>query len=117
MEWHRDKLEFEIVENKGHTAFVRPTGSQFILHLCWKCDARERDHPGGRTGIWFHCGEVGVHKNSDSGHLIPASNPEADWTYLELKKKGVKFSEELTVTRWGRYAILRDFDRNEFEIS
>jgi len=37
--WYRDKLEFEIVEDKGHTVFVRPKGSQPLLHLCGECSA------------------------------------------------------------------------------
>jgi len=49
---------------------------------------------------------------------LPASNPEdVERTYFELKKNGVEFSEGLTTTDWGKYAILRDPDRNEFEIS
>jgi len=49
---------------------------------------------------------------------LPASNPEdVERTYFELKKNGVEFSEGLTTTDWGKYAILRDPDGNEFEIS
>jgi uncharacterized glyoxalase superfamily protein PhnB len=49
---------------------------------------------------------------------LPASNPEnVERTYFELKRKGVEFSEELTATDWGKYAILKDPDGNEFEIS
>jgi lactoylglutathione lyase len=117
-EWYRDKLGFEIVENEGHTVFVKPMGSQFLLHLCGICDAWETDKPGGRTGIWFHCGKVGVQKDKKSGLLIPASNPDdVERTYIELKKKGVEFSEGFTSTSWGKYAILKDIDGNEFEIS
>jgi lactoylglutathione lyase len=117
-EWYRDKLSFEIVENVGHSVFVKPKGSQFFLHLCGKCDAWEKDHPGGRTGIWLHSGQVNMHRDEKSGQQIPASNSdEVERTYLELKKKGVEFSEELTSTEWGKYAILRDLDGNEFEIS
>lgn len=117
-EWYRDKLGFEIVENKGHTVFVKPKGSQFLLHLCGKCDAWETDRPGGRTGVGFHCGKVGMRKDTVSGRLIRASNPEdVEKTYLELERKGVEFSEALTSTSWGKYAILKDPDGNEFEIS
>jgi lactoylglutathione lyase len=118
VEWYRDKLGFEIVENHGHTVFVRPRGSQLLLHLCAKCDAWEADHPGGRTGVWFNSGEIVMQKAGKSGQLIPASDPnEVEKTYLELKKKGVEFTEELTSTSWGKYAILKDLDGNEFEIS
>ncbi len=117
-EWYRDKLGFEIVEDEGHTVFVKPRGSQFLLHLCGKCGAWETDRPGGRTGVWFHCGKVGMRKDKESGQLIPASNPDdVERTYLELKKKGVEFSEVLTSTGWGKYAILKDPDGNEFEMS
>jgi catechol 2,3-dioxygenase-like lactoylglutathione lyase family enzyme len=118
VEWYRDKLGFEIVENKKHTVYVRPKGSEILLHLCGRCDAWEIDHPGGRTGIWLHCGKVIMQRDQKSGLLIPASNgDEVEKTYLELKKLGVEFSEELTSTAWGKYAIFRDPDGNEFEIS
>jgi catechol 2,3-dioxygenase-like lactoylglutathione lyase family enzyme len=117
-EWYRDKLGFEIVQAEGHTVFVKPKGSQLLLHLCGKCGAWETDSPGGRTGVWLQCGEVGMRKDKKSGRLIPASDPDdVERTYLELKKKGVEFSETLTSTSWGRYAILKDPDGNEFEMS
>jgi hypothetical protein len=49
---------------------------------------------------------------------LPASKPEdVERTYFELKKNGVVFSEELINTDWGKYAIMRDLDGNEFKIS
>jgi len=119
--WYQDKLGFEIVGIEGHTVFVRPNGSQApLLHLCEQCDSWERDQPGGRTGVWLHCGQITIPKNEKYQDL-PAwcySNPaNVESTYFELKKKGVEFSEELTTTRWGKYAILKDPDGNEFEIS
>lgn len=118
-EWYRDKRGFDIVEIEGHAVFVRPKGSQTtLLHLCGQCDAWENDQPGGRTGVWLHCGEITFHRDAKSGQLIPASKPEnVERTYFELKKSGVEFSEELTTTDWGKYAILKDPDGNEFEIS
>jgi len=117
-EWYRDMLGFEIVENKGHSVFVRPRGSQFLLHLCGKCDAWGGDLPGGRTGVWLHCGKVNMLNDGVAGVIIPASDPrEVNKTYHELQARGVKFSEELTSTSWGKYAILSDPDGNEFEIS
>jgi lactoylglutathione lyase len=117
-EWYRDKLGFEIIENEEHTVFVQPKGSRFLLHLCGKCGSWENDRPGGRTGIWLHCGDITMRKDKESGLLIPASDPdEVERTYTELKRKGVEFSETLTSTSWGRYAILKDLDGNEFEIS
>jgi len=117
-EWYRDKLGFEIVGMEGHTVFVRPKGSRFLLHLCGKCDAWEGDTPGGRTGVWLNCGDVVVSKDKKTGIVTPASRPESvEKTYHELKKKGVEFQEELTTASWGKYAILKDPDGNLFEIS
>ena len=95
-EWYRDKLGFEIVQNKGHVVFVKPIGSGTLLHLCGKCGAWEKDRPGGRTGVWLHCGEVAWRKDKGSGVLVPTSRPEAvEEAYLELKKKGVEFTEHV----------------------
>ena len=118
-EWYCDKLGFEVIENGGHAIFVKPKGSQTsLLHLCGRCDEWEKDQSGGRTGIWMQCGEISMRKDGRSGRLVPASNPEnVEKTYLELKKRGVEFTEELTSTDWGKYAILKDLDGNEFEIS
>jgi lactoylglutathione lyase len=117
--WYRDRLGFEIVGIEGHTVFVKPKSSQApLLHLCERCESWEQDKPGGRTGIWLQCGEITIRKDDRTGRVLPASNPEnVERTYLELKKNGVEFSEELTATDWGKYAILRDPDGNEFEIS
>ncbi len=117
-EWYRDVLGFEIVGNVGHTVYVKPRGtSEPLLHLCGPNDAWESDRPGGRTGIWLHCGPVRVQRDSQSGQVLPASDPEeVERTYRELKARGVEFSEELTTAAWGKYAILRDPDGNEFEI-
>ncbi len=117
-EWFRDKLGFEIVENQGHAVFVKPLGSQTILiHLCGKCHDWQNDQPGGRTGIWFQCGE-GIMFRTEKGRLIPCSKPEnVEKTYYVLKEKGVEFVEDLAVTNWGMQAIFKDLDENEFEIS
>lgn len=117
--WYHDKLGFEILGTEGHTVFVKPKGSQsLLLHLCGRCDAWENDQPGGRTGIWLQCGKMTIRKDEKTGQVLPASNPkEVEKTYIELKKKGVEFSEELTTTDWGKYAILKDPDGNMFEIS
>ncbi len=118
-EWYREKLGFEIVGDVGHTVFVRPRGSKTpLLHLCGRCDAWEGDRPGGRAGIWLACGEVIIRKDDTTGQVIPASDPkDVETTYRELKARGVEFSEELTTTSWGSYAILKDLDGNELEIS
>ena len=118
-EWYREKLGFEVVGIDGHTVFVKPQGSQsLLLHLCGRCDGWEDDRPGGRTGIWFQCGETTIRRDERTGQVFPASNPDdVERTYFELKNNGVEFSEELTSTNWGKYAIMRDLDGNEFEIS
>jgi hypothetical protein len=38
-------------------------------------------------------------------------------THFELKRNGVEFPEGLTTTDWDNYALFRDPDGNEFEIS
>ncbi len=116
-EWYRDKLGFEILVKRGHAVYVRPKGSPTLIHLCGKCDAWESDRPGGRTGVWLHCGMITWIKDKKSGLSLPFSDPSAvAKTYNQLKKKGVEFSEGLTSTDWGKYAILRDPDGNEIEI-
>jgi len=117
--WYQEKLGFEIVGSEGHTVFVRPKGGGApLLHLCAKCDAWEDDQPGGRTGIWFSSGETTIRRKEGTGLVLPASRAEeVEKTYLELKERGVEFAEELTSASWGKYAIFRDLDGNEFEIS
>jgi catechol 2,3-dioxygenase-like lactoylglutathione lyase family enzyme len=118
-EWYRDKLGFETLGVEGHTVFVKPEGSEApLIHLCAKCDAWEDDRPGGCTGIWLRCGDIAIRRDSQTGTVLPASDPkEVEKTYLELERKGVEFSEKLTTTGWGKYAILKDPDGNQFEIS
>jgi catechol 2,3-dioxygenase-like lactoylglutathione lyase family enzyme len=118
-EWYHDKLDFEIVGNEGHSVFVKPKGSgNLLLHLCGKSDSWENDKSGGRTGVWFYCGQVFMNRHKKTGQLLPASDPrEVEKTYLELKRRGVEFTEELTTTDWGKYAIMKDAEGNEFEIS
>ena len=74
--------------------------------------------PAGTPGVWFQCGEITIRKDEKTGQVLPESKPEdVESTYLELKKRGVESTEELTTTNWGKYAIFRDLDGNEFEIS
>ncbi len=117
-EWYHDKLGFEIIRIEGHPVYVKPLGAEGpLLHLCGRCDDWENDQPGGRVGVWLHCGEIMMHKDENTGILTPASRPEnVEKTYLELKKKDVKFTQELITTDWGKYAIMQDPDGNEFEI-
>jgi uncharacterized glyoxalase superfamily protein PhnB len=116
--WYQDKLDFEIVGNEGHSVFVRAKGSDILIHLCGECDSWEKDTPGGRTGVWFHCGKVKLNRHEKTGQLLPASDPaEVEKTYHDLKSRGVEFSEELKDMSWGKYAIMKDLEGNEFEIS
>ena len=116
--WYQDKLGFEVVGIEGHAVFVKPKDSQMLLHLCEQCTDWGNDKPGGRTGVWFQCGEVTISKDASTGRVIPASDPaNVERSHLELKQKGVEFSEELTKTKWGKMTILKDPDGNEFEIS
>ena len=63
-------------------------------------------------------GEVVFRTDVEAGMVLPASKPEdVERTYRELKRKGVEFSQDLTTTSWGKMAILKDLDGNEFEIS
>lgn len=118
-EWYRDKLGFDVVVAEGHTVFVRPKATQGgMIHLCGPCKDWGGETPGGRTGIWLACGEMRTRRDEKRGLLIPSSRPEdVERTYLELKKNGVEFSEELRTLDWGKAAIFRDPDGNEFEIS
>jgi catechol 2,3-dioxygenase-like lactoylglutathione lyase family enzyme len=117
-EWYRERLGFEVVQAEGHGVFVRPPGSQVLIHLCGSCEAWGPDRPGGRTGVWLGCGPVKMNRGKKSGLLIPASDPsEVERTYEELLGRGVEFSEALTTASWGKYAVLKDPDGNEFEIS
>jgi len=118
-EWYREKLGFEVIRAEGHSVFVKPKGSQTpLIHLCSECSDWGTDEPGGRTGIWLHCGPIRMERHERTGQLVPSSDPAmVEKTYLELKGSGVEFSEELTATAWGKYAIMRDPDGNEFELS
>ncbi|MFZ0892146.1 MAG: VOC family protein [Thermoplasmata archaeon] len=113
--WYKDKLGFEIVGKEEHAVFVRPKGTTYpLIHLCEGPEAWAGDKPGGRAGVWLACGEITFRKGSP----IPSSDPaEVERTFHELKAKGVEFSEELHVESWGTFAVFRDLDGNEFEIS
>lgn len=92
--WYTEKLGFES-NIQGHWVTVSPKGSNFMIHLCEKCEEWEGDSPGGNTGIMFY-------------------TPDKKQTYEELKAKGVRFKKELTTEWFGTYAIFMDPDGNEF---
>lgn len=117
-QWYEEKLEFEIVEDRGHAVFVKPAGSDVLIHLCEKCKDWGNDSPGGRTGLWFRSGSLLRDRDPKSGYVIPSSCPSnVERTYAELKSRGIEFTQELTTTSWGKVAIFKDPDGNEFEIS
>jgi catechol 2,3-dioxygenase-like lactoylglutathione lyase family enzyme len=117
-EWYKDKLEFDIVEDRGHIVFVKPKGSEAMIHLCEKCDDWGDDSPGGKTGIWFRSGSLLLGRDPKENLLIPSSSPDlVETTYVELKSRGVEFTQDLMSTSWGKMAIFKDPDGNEFEIS
>ncbi len=94
-EWYRDKLDFEIESVQGHCVAVRPKGSKTVLHLCAKCEDWGEDLPGGQTGIFIR-------------------SDDKKKTYDELKQRGIEFSKELTTESFGKYAMFKDLDGNEF---
>ena len=117
VQWYQEKLGFEIVSDKGHWIAVRPKNSLIIFHLCCECPAWGADTPGGPTGVWLRCGESVQFMDKATGAVIPRSPQEnVERTYRELKSKGVEFSEELSESPFGKYAIFKDLDGNEFYI-
>ncbi|MDE1836255.1 MAG: VOC family protein [Euryarchaeota archaeon] len=117
-DWYCEKLGFEVVARERHLVFLRPPGSSLpLIHLCGEGDDWQGDSPGGRTGIWFRCGET-RRTEIAPGVFLPASTPrDVEHAYRELKARGVELVQELTDTGWGKMAVFRDPDGNEFEIS
>jgi lactoylglutathione lyase len=91
-EWYRDKLGFEVKSDEDHWVTVAPRGARGgpQLHLC-----KTKPLEPGNTGIAFYVDDL-------------------DKTYAELTKKGVKFAKKPVDEGWGRYAMLKDPDGNEF---
>ena len=53
-----------------------------------------------------------------AGSVVPTSSPEnVEKTYSDLKERDVEIETELKTLPWGKYAIFKDPDGNEFEIS
>jgi len=74
-EWYRNKFGFEIAGNEGHSVFPRAKGSDFLIHLCGKCDAWETDKPGGRTGILLNSGKVIMNRDKKIRPITPRERP------------------------------------------
>jgi predicted enzyme related to lactoylglutathione lyase len=86
--WYAEKLGFE-TSVKGHWVTAWPTGSQWKLHLC-----QGKPEPGN-TGIAFYSQDV-------------------EKSAAELKKKGVKFSMDVTKRGTSSTAMFEDPDGNVF---
>lgn len=89
--WYKEKLGFEISE-EGHWVAAWPKGANWKLHLC------KGELEPGNTGIGLYSDNVKE-------------------TVEDLKKKGVKFSQDYTKTDWGEIAKFDDPDGNVIWIS
>jgi lactoylglutathione lyase len=89
-EWYTKVLGFKVVSNDDHWVTVAPQNSNTTIHLCQGPDLEP-----GNTGI-----------------LLKTQN--VDETYSELSKKGVQFTKPPRDDGWGKYAMFKDPDGNEF---
>ncbi len=93
--WFREKLGFKVVDNYGHWLTVAPKSARkgtVTLHLC---ETKKSKLEPGNTGISFTVDNL-------------------DKSYKEMTKKGVKFTKAPRDEGWGKYAMIRDPDGNEF---
>ncbi|MEM3857263.1 MAG: VOC family protein [Thermoprotei archaeon] len=90
--WYVQKLGFKEASNEGHWVTVSPPGSETVIHLC-----ETKQLEPGNTGILFGVEDV-------------------DSTYKELTAKGVVFTKAPRDDGWGKYALFKDPDGNEFWI-
>ncbi len=87
--WFVDAVGFES-SAEGHWVLVWPKGASSKIHLC------EGDPDPGNTGIAFYT--VGAAEKAK-----------------EMKKKGVKFTEDVAKTQWGgTQGMFADADGNEY---
>lgn len=89
-QWYEKMLGFEVRDKEGHWITVAPKKSKQVFHLC-----ESKTLEPGNTGI-----------------LLLADDIEAQ--YREMKKNGVKFTQELTKADWGSSAKFADPDGNVF---
>jgi predicted enzyme related to lactoylglutathione lyase len=89
-EWYREKLGLEVRDTHGHWITVAPKGSDVVLHLC----EQEPLEPGN-TGIAFAVEDL-------------------DKAYEEMISKGVEFTLKPRKADWGKSAMFKDPDGNEF---
>jgi catechol 2,3-dioxygenase-like lactoylglutathione lyase family enzyme len=92
--WYKDKLGFDISTEDDHWVTAWEKGAPWKLHLC-----QQKNLEPGNTGICLYTDDV-------RGKVE------------ELKKRGVKFSQDYTKTDWGgEIAKFDDPDGNIFWIS
>ncbi|MGI0090899.1 MAG: VOC family protein [Nitrososphaerales archaeon] len=92
-EWYKEKLGFDISTEDDHWITAWRKGAPWRLHLC------EGKLEPGNSGICFYSENV-------------------QQAVSELKKNGVKFSQDYTKTDWGgEIAKLDDPDGNVFWLS
>ncbi len=93
---------------------LRPPFYTFAAHAT----LGKRTSQEGAPGSGSNAGRSQFARTEGLVWSYPRANPkDVERTYLELKRNGVEFSEELTTTDWGKYALFSDPDGNEFEIS
>lgn len=90
LDWYVNKLGFKVVDDEGHWITVAAPEGGSLLHLCQGPPLEP-----GNSGILITCDDV-------------------DKTYQELKSKGVEFKVAPRDDGWGKYAIFKDPDGNEF---
>lgn len=91
--WYREKLGFKMVENMGHWVTMAPKSAKKGMGLIHLCEG-DRLEPGN-TGIGFIADNL-------------------DKTYKDLSKNGVIFTKKPIDEGWGKYAMFRDLDNNQF---
>jgi catechol 2,3-dioxygenase-like lactoylglutathione lyase family enzyme len=89
--WYAERLGFE-TSVEGHWVTAWAKGANWKLHLC------EGELEPGNTGICLYTDDV-------------------KGTVDRLKKKGVKFEQDYTKTKWGETAQIKDMDGNVIWIS
>ncbi len=93
VKWYREKLGWELRDEKDHWVTVAPKGEKIVFHLC-ELEKGQKE-PMGNTGISFFTDDVAKAEQA-------------------LRKKGVKFTQPATKEDWGTYAMFSDIDGNEF---
>ena len=95
--WYREKFGFKQVDRMEHWITVAPKGSKMLIHLC---------EVQKEWGTKLEPGNSGLAMVTDN----------LDKTYKELTAKGVVFKQKPMDRGWGKYAIVKDPDNNEFTL-